>query len=124
MKRILLVEDNAYILDKLARAIEEHFEKTKEEYHLTTVDTVDGALEIIVEDKREYDVLLLDFDLPNRKTGLDLLKPTLKILKAVNTKIIAISALPGNNTKLLQNGADTAIAKMDLAFVEKVIEEL
>lgn len=67
MHKILLVDDDAFLLDMYAVKFSEAG------YAINTAKSVDEALGKLREGMGTYDVVLLDMVMPN-KTGLDLLK--------------------------------------------------
>ena len=84
---------------------------------ITTTGDAEVAQELM---KLEWDWILLDHDLPNRWSGWQLLNNTSQYREKDSAKIIAISAVPENNKRLLQHGAHYEVAKMDCDFSEEI----
>lgn len=115
--KILIVEDNIYIVGKLLELLSEYASL------ITTTADAEMAQELM---KMQWTHILLDHDLPNRWSGWQLLNNTAEYRLIDHAKIIAISAVHENNKRLLQHGAHYAVAKMDCDFgeeIKKLIEQ-
>ena len=114
--RILIIEDNYYFVQKLLTVISEESTKDNQILITTTGDAQMGMK--LLEQK--WNIILIDHDLPNRWSGWQLLNNTSYFRHEDNAKIIAISCVPENNTRLLQHGANFAVDKMDSEFIPKI----
>jgi DNA-binding NarL/FixJ family response regulator len=116
--RILIIEDHYYFVQKLLAAISEE-DTAGEDNQLLITTTGDAQMGMKLLEQK-WNVILIDHDLPNRWSGWQLLNNTMYFRHEDNAKIIAISCVPDNNTRLLQHGAQFAVDKMDKEFIPKV----
>jgi hypothetical protein len=84
---------------------------------ITTTGDAQVGLKLL---EQRWDWILIDHDLPNRWSGWQLLNNTMFFRHEDNAKIVAISCVPVNNTRLLQHGAHYAVDKMDKDFIPKI----
>lgn len=102
--RILAVEDNPdtqLLLRYLLRPL----------YDLDIVPHVDDALRAAV--KTNYDILLLDINLGEERTGIDLLHELRRMPAYVNTPAVALTAyaMPGDRERFVNSGFNGYISK-------------
>ncbi len=114
--RILIIEDHyscvVQILKVLAPA-----HTTGESDNLLITFTAEGDIaEKLLE--KNWDWILIDHDLPNRCAGWVLLNNSSYFRRKDKAKIIAISAVPENNKRLLQHGAHWEVAKMEPGWAD------
>lgn len=130
MKKVLIVEDNPEVLISLLELflVQEHGKSFEPEWDITIVTTEEMAKEL---DPGLFNYILLDHDLPNRGNGGRVLNHWVSEYEAIGVvkngeseKIIAISAVPVNNERLLNLGADTVCNKMDSDFIEQLKQKL
>lgn len=105
-KRILMLDDDADTRNIFAEALQRYF-------FVDTTGDIDFAYNSALENK--YDLLILDFDLGQKTTGLDLCK---KIRAQVSTQRLPIVILTGQGQKDIQInsydvGADDYFDKSD-----------
>lgn len=105
-KKILIVDDDADTRNIFAESFQTYF-------NVDTTDDLDLAYNSAIENK--YDLLLLDVDLGQKTTGLDLCK---KIRSQISTQRIPIVILTGQGKKDIQItsydvGADGYFDKSD-----------
>lgn len=114
--KILIIEDHYEFVKRAINAIQ--YDEAGEDTGVLITATASGevAQRLLLQEK--WDWVLLDHDLPNRWSGWVLLNNASPWLK--DTKIIAISAVPENNKRLLQHGAHYQVAKMDGNFEEEI----
>ena len=116
--KILIVEDHFFMVRKLLEALAPHHTTGESDMiQITTTSDAEVAQELM---KMQWTYILLDHDLPNRWAGWQLLNNTAEYRLIDHAKIIAISAVPENNKRLLQHGAHYAVAKMDCNFGEEI----
>lgn len=102
--RILAVEDNPdtqLLLRYLLRA----------EYVLEVVPNVDDALEAAQE--QQFEILVLDINLGEERTGIDLLNELRRIDAYKETPALALTAyaMPGDKERFQESGFDAYISK-------------
>lgn len=102
--RILAVEDNPdtqLLLRYLLRA----------EYTLEVVPHVEDALHAARE--RDFDLLVLDINLGEERTGIDLLRELRKMDAFAETPALALTAyaMPGDKERFEESGFDAYISK-------------
>jgi two-component system sensor histidine kinase RpfC len=118
--RILVAEDNE-VNRSVLRAI---LERAGHEVHIA----VDGeeALDLLTENDADYDVVLLDINMP-RISGLDVLKAYRFIETKLNRPVIMLSAnaLPATIAECRQAGADDYLTKpVDAKTLMETIDRL
>jgi DNA-binding response OmpR family regulator len=113
---ILIIEDNIDIVDLLTRKLESYIEKG----NLVWCSGGNKAEKLM---KEEWDIILLDHDLPNGETGWRLLNNTDMVRKLHKKKafIVGISAVYANNKRLIQHGANVKVDKMDADFYNQIL---
>lgn len=123
-KKVLIIEDNIVFLHKLL----DLFLSNGEPWDVTICTTEEIAKEI---DPGLFNFVLIDHDLPDRGNGGRILNYWVSCYEATGVvkdgkdeKIIAISAVPVNNARLLNLGADIAIEKANPNFIELLKKEL
>jgi len=118
--KILIIEDHYYYVKQLLDALApQHTTGESDLLHITTTDTAEIGLILL---KQSWDWILIDHDLPNNWSGWILLNNTKQFRKKDNAKIIAISAIPENNKRLMQHGAQFQATKMEKDFIENVMK--
>ena len=102
MKKILIIDDDTYILDSFSRVL------TKRGFEVETAETGKQALEKLKQG--QFDVALIDVCLPDME-GTDLLEKAKKELE--KTVKIMLTGHPSVKTseKATYEGADTYIVK-------------
>ena len=102
--RILAVEDNSETQLLLKHLL-------KGSYEVNVVPGVDGALEAV--DDHLFDVLLLDINLSEEKTGTELLHLIREQEKMADVPAIALTAyaMPGDREDFLEKGFDEYVSK-------------
>ena len=103
-RRILLVEDNPdtqVLLSYLLRVA----------YQVDVVARVDEAL--AAAEATPYDVLLVDINLGEQRTGIDLLQALRTLPGYADTPVLALTAyaMPGDRERLLNEGFDDYVSK-------------
>ena len=112
--KILIIEDNHYMVSKILKALPNRFPEHVD--LVTVVPTLDGAYKVVADKNPiHYDILLIDHDLPDGNGTWFLLNYTDSF-----DYIIAISSIPENNRRLMENGAHDQVLKMEKGF-EKII---
>lgn len=116
--KILIVEDHYSCIAKLLNVLAPGYANGESDNLLITI-TADGdrAEELLME---EWTWILMDHDLPERHEGWRLLNNSNVFRKRDKANIIAISAVPENNKRLLEHGAQWAVAKMEPGWAEEV----
>lgn len=101
---VLAVEDNSE-----TQLLLEHL--LKRTFEVTVVPGVDSALAAI--DDQSYDVLLLDINLSEERTGTDLLSMIREREHMAHTPAIALTAyaMPGDREDFLEEGFDQYVSK-------------
>lgn len=101
---ILAVEDNPE-----TQLLLEHL--LKPSFHVVIADGVEGALEAAEEHR--FDVLLLDINLSEQRTGIDLLHLLREQDKHQQVPAIALTAyaMPGDRENFIEEGFDAYISK-------------
>lgn len=102
--RILAVEDNSETQLLLKHLL-------KESYTVEVVSGVEGALEAV--DHGSYDVLLLDINLSDERTGTELLHLIQERDDMSDTAAVALTAyaMPGDREDFLKKGFDEYVSK-------------
>ena len=102
--RILAVEDNSETQLLLKHLLHTNFS-------IVVVAGVEGALDAV--EKHEFDVLLLDINLSEQRTGTDLLHLLRKRDDVRNVPAIALTAyaMPGDREDFLDAGFDDYVSK-------------
>ena len=102
--RILAVEDNPDTQLLLRYLLRPHYE-------LEIVPRVDEALRAASEN--QYDVLLLDINLGEERTGIDLLNQLREMPAYVQTPALALTAyaMPGDRERFVNSGFDGYVSK-------------
>lgn len=124
MKKILVIEDDPEVLKKLLGLLlpQERGEVFEPEW-LVTICTFEDVAKFM--NPSWFDFVLIDHDLPDRGNGGRILNYWfMEYESAYFPKIIAISAVPVNNARLINLGANISIEKMKPDFIEKLKEEL
>ncbi len=103
-KRILIVEDN--IESQLIFKV-----YLRQKYYLDIVATAEEGIQFIKNN--EFDLILLDINLPGNLNGIDVLHEIRANLKLKDLPVIVITAyaLKGDKEKFLNIGANDFIAK-------------
>ena len=103
-KKIIIIEDNIE-----SQLIYKVYLRTN--YTVEFADTGERGLELIKEN--EYDLLLLDINLPGELNGEDVLQIIRNDLKITKFPVIVITAyaLKGDKEKFLQMGANNYLSK-------------
>jgi len=112
MKKILIIEDNFYIVSKILNKLDSLTQNNGSANLITVIPTLEEANQLTYI---KYDILLIDHDLPDGRGTFFLLSH-----KNNFKNILAISSLPENNHRLLKYGAHDAINKMDKHFLDKL----
>ena len=112
MKKILIIEDNFYIVSKILKKLDSLAQNNGAENLITAIPTLEEANQLAYI---KYDILLIDHDLPDGHGTFFLFSH-----KDNFENILAISSLPENNHRLLECGAHDAINKMDKQFLDKL----
>ncbi len=101
---ILAVEDNRETQLLLQHLLESSF-------HVVVADGVESAL--AAAEEHRFDVLLLDINLSERRTGIDLLHLLRKQDKHRQAPAVALTAyaMPGDREKFIEEGFDAYISK-------------
>lgn len=121
VKRILIVEDHYMFQKKAINAVA--YDTAGEDTGVLVTCTADP---IIAEALllQNWDVILMDHDLPMGYSGWQLLNNTSVFGKrADGALVIAISAVPENNKRLMAHGAHFRVEKMDCDF-ERAIQDI
>ena len=114
--KILIIEDNFFVVSKILRIIPNRFiEHTDLVTIVSTLGEANILLEKVIQSKSKYDILLIDHDLPDGNGTW-----FLKNFKDKFKHIIAISSIPENNKRLIENGAHDQVLKMEKGY-EKII---
>ena len=102
--RILAVEDNSETQLLLKHLLQTNFS-------IVVVAGVEGALDAV--EKHEFDVLLLDINLSEQRTGTDLLHLLRQRDDVRNVPAIALTAyaMPGDREDFLDAGFDDYVSK-------------
>lgn len=117
---ILIIEDHYYFVRMLLEELApQHTTGESDLISITTTASADIGLILL---KQHWDWILIDHDLPNNWSGWILLNNSKKYRERDNAKIIAISAVPENNKRLMQHGANFQVAKMDKNFAKQVVD--
>lgn len=114
---ILAVEDNSETQLLLKHLL-------KKDFDVTVVSGVDAALEAIED--RTFDILLLDINLSEERTGTDLLYLIREREEMKDAPAIALTAyaMPGDREDFLQEGFDQYVSKpFTRADLTKAIEK-
>ena len=112
--KILIIEDNFYMVQKILSVLPDRFPEHTD--LITVVPTIEESNKFIQSIKPfYYDILLIDHDLPDGNATW-----ILKNYKDSFKHIIAISSIPENNKRLIENGAHDQVLKMEKGF-EKII---
>ena len=116
---ILIIEDHYHFVRKLLDALApQHITGESDLLQITTTSSAEIGLILL---KQQWNWILIDHDLPNNWSGWILLNNTKQYRKRDNAKIIAISAVPENNKRLMQHGAHFQATKMDEDFIQCVM---
>ena len=115
---ILIIEDYYYFVRMLLEELApQHITGESDLVQITTTSDADiGAMLL----EKKWDWILIDHDLPAGASGWTLLNNSNKYREIDNAKIIAISAVPENNKRLMQHGAHFQVEKMDKYFAKRV----
>jgi CheY-like chemotaxis protein len=102
--RILAVEDNPDTQLLLRYLLKPHYE-------LEITSHVDDALQ--AAGKGHFDLLVLDINLGEERTGIDLLQELRKMPEYQNTPALALTAyaMPGDRERFRESGFDEYISK-------------
>ncbi len=102
--RILAVEDNPDTQLLLRYLLKPHYE-------LEIVPRVDEAVRVASENR--YDVLLLDINLGEERTGIDLLRALREMPGYARTPALALTAyaMPGDRERFVSSGFDGYVSK-------------
>jgi len=118
--KILIVENNFFMVSEILKALPNRFPEHVD--LVTVVPTLDeanrcgdGYYDFDNPAKLPWNILLIDHDLPDGN-GTWFLKNHKDKFK----HIIAISSIPENNKRLIENGAHDQVLKMKKGF-EKII---
>ena len=117
--RILILEDNFYIVGQILTRLVDSFQEGESGDLITVVPTLADAFNICKKPYDPYNTLLIDHDLPDGNGTW-----FLKQYKSEFKHIIAISAIPEHNKKLLENGAQYSVLKMEKDFLDKLLNIL
>ena len=103
-RRLLIAEDNAdtqRLLDYLL----------KSKFELSIVSGVDEALEVARQET--FDLFLLDINLGEERTGVNLLESLRSLPNQDNVPAVALTAyaLPGDRERFLESGFNSYISK-------------
>jgi DNA-binding response OmpR family regulator len=110
--RILYVEDHAaFRAAVISRFLAAH--------QVTVAATLAEARALLPYEA--FDVVLLDYDLPDGK-GIELLEEIQR--DGWTGRVIAVSSREENNARLMTAGAYAAVGKMKFAQINEVLEEL
>jgi CheY-like chemotaxis protein len=103
-QRVLAVEDNPETQLLLQHLLRPSFE-------VVTADSVDEAL--ACSEDGSYHLLLLDINLGEKRTGVDLLDLLRNIENVVNVPAIALTAyaMPGDRDSFIEAGFDAYVSK-------------
>ncbi len=116
--KILIIEDHYSCISKLLNVLAPGWTNGESD-NLSITITADGNIaEKLL--RENWDWILIDHDLPQRCAGWILLNNSAYFRRKDKANIIAISAVPENNKRLLEHGAQWAVAKMEPGWVEKV----
>lgn len=112
-KSVLIVEDNAE-----TQLLLEHILRTK--YQTTIVSSVDEALQACLN--HVFDLLILDINLGEERTGTDLLHTLRATPYEVSAPAIALTAyaMPGDQQRFKNEGFTSYVSK---PFVQKDLTE-
>lgn len=110
--RILYVEDHA----KFRAAVVTQFLTA---HQVTVAETLAEARALLPSEA--FDVVLLDFDLPDGK-GIELLEEIQRT--GWPGRVIAVSSIEENNARLMAAGAYAAVGKLKFGQITAVLEEL
>jgi len=117
--KILIVEDHYLFIKKAIDAIagDTAGEDSSNPILITATANAETAQRLLLQEK--WDWILMDHDLPNGWSGWILLNNAKPFIQ--DSKIIAMSAVPENNKRLIAHGAHFSINKMDGDFEERLI---
>ncbi|GIV59229.1 response regulator [Rhodocaloribacter litoris] len=101
---ILIVEDNLDTIKLLDYQLRAYFQ-------ITLAMRIDEALQLA--DRHRFDLFLLDINLGERRTGIDLLERLRQHAEHRNTPAIALTAyaLPGDRERFLEEGFEAYVSK-------------
>lgn len=104
MKRLLIVEDNPDTLTLLNYLLKPQFE-------IVQAAHVDEALD--VADGEHFDLLVLDINLGERRTGIDLLHLLREHPEHAETPALALTAyaMPGDRERFMKEGFNEYVSK-------------
>ena len=102
--RVLIVEDNPHMRLLLRHLLQPHFD-------LELVDRVDDAIEAAT--RQRFDLLLLDINLGEQQTGIDLLNHLRRMVPYDTTPAVACTAYArqSDRDRFLARGFDDYVAK-------------
>lgn len=109
--RLLFVDDH----EEFVRTVRDVFLRSHE---VDTATSLSEAVKALAA--KSFDVILLDYDLPDGK-GVTLLA---NLSPGSATKVVAVSAHNAGNSALLRAGADVACAKANFAEIGSVLRFL
>ena len=116
---ILIIEDHYHFVKMLLEELApQHTTGENDFIQITTTSSAELGLILL---KKCWDWILIDHDLPFNWSGWILLNNSKKYREIDNAKIIAISAVPENNKRLMQHGAHFRVEKMDKNFAKNVM---
>jgi DNA-binding response OmpR family regulator len=111
MNRVLVVEDEQHLAEGL------RFNLDAEGYQVTVVETGEGALELLTEEPREFDLMVLDVMLPG-KDGFTVMSELRAAGQFVPTLMLTARGHPEDVLKGFAAGADDYLTKpFDLAIL-------
>lgn len=115
---VLIIEDHYYFVRMLLEELApQHITGESDFIQITTTSDADIGATLL---KKCWDWILIDHDLPYNASGWILLNNSKKCREIDKAKIIAISAVPENNKRLMQHGAHFQVEKMDKNFAKQV----
>ena len=116
--RILIIEDNHYMVSKIISALPDRFPEHVD--LITVVPELTQANDLFEHNDYHWNLLLIDHDLPGGGNGTWFLKN----YKDRFNYIIAISSIPENNKRLMENGAHDQVLKMEKGFEKIIIKKI
>ncbi|MDZ7611364.1 MAG: hypothetical protein U5L10_01240 [Candidatus Moranbacteria bacterium] len=119
MKRILILEDNPAVQEKIEKAAEETEKKTGNQIDATIIDKGGEALDFLAggNEKEQFDMIFLDFNSPDGVSFYESL-PLLPV-----ERVISISNIESANWEVVGKGALGSVQK-DYANLEKFKEDI
>ena len=122
--KILIIEDNFFMVSGILKAFPNRFpEHTDLVTVVPTLDEAnrcgDGYYDFDNPSKLPWDILLIDHDLPDGN-GTWFLKNHKDKFK----HIIAISSIPENNKRLIENGAHDQVLKMEKGYEKNIAKKI